>query len=76
MPKTNVFYNAILWGFQNKVTTGYTSGEKKGKFGINEELYEKTDRNIPVQGEIDLQSSVNKKDCYGAAPYCMIYNLN
>lgn len=34
--KTHVFYKAILWGYQKKVTTGYTSGKKKGKFGINE----------------------------------------
>ena len=36
VPKTHVFYNAILWGAQKKVTTGYTSGEKKGTFGIDE----------------------------------------
>ena len=36
VPKTHAFYNAILWGSQKKVTTGYTSGEKKGTFGINE----------------------------------------
>jgi surface protein len=36
VPKTNAFYNAILWGAQKKVTTGYTSGPKKGTFGINE----------------------------------------
>ena len=34
--KTHVFYNAILWGAQKKITTGYTSGVKKGTFGINE----------------------------------------
>ena len=34
--KTHTFYKAILWGSQKKVTTGYTSGEKKGTFGINE----------------------------------------
>jgi len=33
---TNAFYKAILWGYQNKITTGYTSGAKKGTFGINE----------------------------------------
>ena len=33
---TNVFYKAILWGYQNKITTGYTSGEKKETFGIDE----------------------------------------
>ncbi len=36
VPKTHVFYKAILWGAQKKVTTGYTSGAKKGTFGINE----------------------------------------
>ena len=36
VPKNHVFYNAILWGAQKKITTGYTSGEKKGTFGINE----------------------------------------
>ena len=36
VPMTNVFYKAILWGAQEKVTTGYTSGAKKGTFGINE----------------------------------------
>ena len=36
VPKTNAFYNAILWEYQNKITTGYSSGEKKGTFGINE----------------------------------------
>lgn len=34
--KTHVFYNAILWGAQKKITTGYISGVKKGTFGINE----------------------------------------
>jgi hypothetical protein len=36
VPKTHVFYKAILWGAQKKVTTGYTSGAKIGTFGINE----------------------------------------
>ena len=36
VPKTHTFYKAILWGYQNKITTGYTSGPKKGKFGIDE----------------------------------------
>ena len=36
VPKTNIFYKAILWGYQKKITTGYTSGSKKGTFGINE----------------------------------------
>ena len=36
VPKSHVFYNAILWGAQKKITNGYTSGPKKGTFGINE----------------------------------------
>lgn len=36
VPKNHAFYKAILWGYQNKITTGYTSGAKKGTFGINE----------------------------------------
>ena len=36
VPKSHVFYKAILWGYQKKITTGYTSGVKKGTFGINE----------------------------------------
>lgn len=36
VPKRHVFYNAILWGAQKRITTGYTSGEKKGTFGIDE----------------------------------------
>ena len=36
VPKSHAFYNAILWGYQKKITTGYTSGPKKGTFGINE----------------------------------------
>ena len=36
VPKTHTFYKAILWGYQKKITTGYTSGAKKGTFGINE----------------------------------------
>lgn len=36
VPKTHVFYNAILWGSQQGITTGYISGVKKGTFGINE----------------------------------------
>ena len=35
VPKSHVFYNAILWGAQKKITTGYTSGEKKGMFDID-----------------------------------------
>ena len=35
VPKTHVFYNAILWGAQKKITTGYTSGDKKGMFDID-----------------------------------------
>ena len=36
VPKNHVFYKAILWGYQKKITTGYTSGPKKGTFGVNE----------------------------------------
>ena len=36
VPKNHAFYNAILWGYQKKITNGYTSGAKKGTFGINE----------------------------------------
>jgi len=36
VPKSHVFYNAVLWGYQKKITTGFTSGELKGKFGVNE----------------------------------------
>ena len=36
VPKNHAFYNAILWGSQKGITTGYTSGDKKGTFGINE----------------------------------------
>ena len=36
VPKTHTFYKAILWGYQKGITTGYTSGAKKGTFGINE----------------------------------------
>ena len=36
VPKSHAFYKAILWGSQKKITTGYTSGEKKGTFGIKE----------------------------------------
>ncbi|MBR3171277.1 MAG: S-layer homology domain-containing protein [Lachnospiraceae bacterium] len=35
VPKNHVFYNAVLWGFQKKITTGFTSGELKGKFGVD-----------------------------------------
>ena len=34
--KTHVFYKAILWGSQKGITKGYTSGPKKGSFGIND----------------------------------------
>ena len=33
--KSNVFYNAIIWGYQKKITTGYT-GAKDGMFGPND----------------------------------------
>ena len=36
VPKSHVFYNAVLWGYQKKITTGFTSGDLKGKFGVNE----------------------------------------
>ena len=36
VPKSHVFYNAVLWGYQKKVTTGFTEGKLKGKFGVNE----------------------------------------
>ena len=36
VPTNHVFYKAILWGSQKKVTTGYTSGKNAGKFMINE----------------------------------------
>ena len=36
VPKTHVFYNAILWGSQKGITKGYTSGPNKGKFGVND----------------------------------------
>ena len=36
VPKSHVFYNAVLWGYQKKITTGFTSGSLKGKFGVNE----------------------------------------
>ena len=36
VPKSHVFYNAVLWGYQQKITTGFTSGKLKGKFGVNE----------------------------------------
>ena len=36
VPTNHVFYKAILWGSQKKVTTGYTSGPNSGKFMIND----------------------------------------
>jgi hypothetical protein len=36
VPKNHVFYNAVLWGYQKKITTGFTSGPLKGKFGVDE----------------------------------------
>lgn len=36
VPKTHAFYKAILWGYQKGITKGYTSGPKKGTFGIDE----------------------------------------
>jgi hypothetical protein len=35
VPKNHVFYNAVLWGFQKKITTGFKDGELKGKFGVD-----------------------------------------
>jgi hypothetical protein len=35
VPKNHVFYNAVLWGYQKKITTGFTSGPLKGKFGVD-----------------------------------------
>ena len=36
VPATHVFYKAILWGLENGITKGYTSGPKKGNFGLND----------------------------------------
>ena len=36
VPTNHVFYKAILWGSQKKITTGYTSGPNKGKFMVND----------------------------------------
>ena len=36
VPTNHVFYKAILWGSQKKITTGYTSGVNKGKFMVND----------------------------------------
>ena len=36
VPTTHAFYKAILWGSQNGITKGYTTGPDKGKFGIND----------------------------------------
>lgn len=36
VPKTHPFYKAILWGYQQHITTGYKSGPKKGTFGVDE----------------------------------------
>ena len=36
VPKNHVFYNAVLWGYQKKITTGFTEGKLKGKFGVDE----------------------------------------
>jgi surface protein len=35
VPKNHVFYNAVLWGYQKKITTGFKDGELKGKFGVD-----------------------------------------
>ena len=36
VPAGHAFYKAILWGSQKGITKGYTSGPKKGNFGIND----------------------------------------
>ena len=36
VPKSHAFYSAVLWGYQKKITTGFTSGPLKGKFGVDE----------------------------------------
>ena len=36
VPTTHAYYKAILWGSQNGVTKGYTTGSNAGKFGIND----------------------------------------
>lgn len=36
VPTTSAFYKAILWGYQQKITTGYKSGAKSVSFEINE----------------------------------------
>lgn len=36
VPATHPYYKAILWGSQKGVTKGYTTGPKKGQFGIND----------------------------------------
>ena len=37
VPMSHPFYKAILWGYQEKITKGYTTGEKRGTFGIDED---------------------------------------
>ena len=36
VPTNHAYYKAILWGSQEGVTKGYTSGPDKGKFGIDD----------------------------------------
>ena len=36
VPMTHTFFKAVLWAQQKGITTGYTSGPKKGKFCIDE----------------------------------------
>ena len=36
VPKTHVYYKAVLWGSQNGVTKGYTTGPKAGQFGVDD----------------------------------------
>jgi len=35
VPMSHPFYKAILWGYQKKITKGYTTGDKRGTFGID-----------------------------------------
>lgn len=36
VPTSHVYYKAILWGSQNGVTKGYTTGPKAGQFGVDD----------------------------------------
>ena len=37
VPMSHPFYKAILWGYQERITKGYTTGDKRGTFGIDED---------------------------------------